>query len=146
MILFLKSKSRKLYVSIISILLISLLAAYWKKNTEWSRDNLSVWKNRRIETAWEEKWNTPNFELTDNVYYGSCRGCVILFCGGLLPSITELTVANERFIYSNVFSIWVYKNGEFITLEDAYAKGWLTDENIADIAEYHRQRTYSQEK
>lgn len=142
MMFFPKSKSRKLYAGVLFFLFLFLWMSC-RNSTEWSRDTLSVREKRSIEAAWKEKWNIPNFELTDDVYYGSCRGCVVLFCGGLLPSITELTVANETFIYSNVFSIWVYRNGELIALEDAYAKGWLTDENIADIARYHRKRTDS---
>lgn len=146
MVDFIRKNKKKLCICISCILFLIVFALYMKKNLEWSNDKLSAWEEDKVEAAWAEKWNAPNFELNENVYYGTCRGCVILFSGGVLPAVTEITVAGEEFTYGYIFSIWVYKDGVFLELKEAYERGWLIKENIADIAKYHRQRTSGVEK
>lgn len=138
---FIKKNGKILCACMICFLLLLLFALYWKKNIEWSRDELPAWKKQKVEEVCAKKWDRPNFELSDDMYYGTCHGCVVIFSAGMLQMITEISVAEEVFSYSSVFSIWVCKAGELVELKDAYEKGWITKENVEDIAEYHRQRT-----
>ena len=68
------------------------------------------------------------------VYNGNCVPLVINN-GFALAVLVEQTIAGETFVFadtSKVIDVWV--DGEFFTLEEAYEKGYLTAEQIADIA------------
>ena len=41
-------------------------------------------------------------------------------------------------LYIAVASIYIYRDGEFLKIEDAYEKGWLAKGQVESIAEYHR--------
>ena len=68
------------------------------------------------------------------VYNGNCVPLVISN-GIALTMLVEQTIAGETFVFadtSKVIDVWV--DGEFFTLEEAYENGYLTAEQIADIA------------
>ena len=68
------------------------------------------------------------------VYNGNCVPLVISNGIGL-TMLVEQTIAGETFVFadtSKVIDVWV--DGEFFTLEEAYENGYLTAEQIADIA------------
>ena len=57
--------------------------------------------------------------------------------------LVEQTIAGETFLFadtSKVIDVWI--DGEFFTLEEAYENGYLTAEQIADIAEIRRSGEY----
>ena len=77
--------------------------------------------------------------LSKTRYYGMYHEYIILFSAGEMRVNTEITVAGETFFHGDCFNIYAYKDGELYTLQEAYEKGILNEEDIKDIAEYHRQ-------
>lgn len=71
-------------------------------------------------------------------YYGEYNGCIVLYRGDMFPEFEYITVAGERMEYERGSKIWVYKDGEFLSLSDAYERGLLTELDVSTIAEYHR--------
>jgi hypothetical protein len=49
-----------------------------------------------------------------------------------------MEIAGGRITSDLPFEIYYYSDGEFVCIVDAYKNGALTDENVADIVEYHR--------
>lgn len=63
-----------------------------------------------------------------------------LFYGKLEVELTK-QVADSEFTYSSSFVIWIYHDGEFCTIEEAWEQGLLTKEQVALMAEYHEKAT-----
>lgn len=53
------------------------------------------------------------------------------------PTATKVKLANCTFNFSSSKTIDIYYNGEFITLEDAYKKGGLEDDDIKQLHYYY---------
>jgi hypothetical protein len=71
-------------------------------------------------------------------YYGEYNGCIVLYRGDTGSDFEYITVAGERMEYARGSNIWVYKDGEFLSLSQAYDGGLLTELDVSIIAEYHR--------
>ena len=72
-----------------------------------------------------------------NRYYGTYGEAVAIFSPGITDAIWEINVAGESLMWHSGFSISVYKEGKFCSLEEAYENGILTQENVKSIADYH---------
>lgn len=130
-------------------LLIPLLAGCQSKPTS-SYEPLSDKKIEEIRTAWETALEPPlgnrdyhyliDFASPDN-YYGTHGDCVALYYQltsdlfGPEPSAFE--VAGHVFYNRNNPRLYIYRNGEFKSIAQAYEDGWLTEEQIASIAAHH---------
>ena len=83
---------------------------------------------------WDGKdWNEP--------YYGTFDDCIIVQCtwmslggGNLYPDID-----GYKFATPNPAQLYVYRNGEVCTLEEAYEEGWLTKTQIGVLVDRHRE-------
>ena len=71
-------------------------------------------------------------------YYGEYNECIILYRGNPLGEFEHITVAGERMEYACGSNIWVYKDGEFLSLSQAHDGGLLSELDVSIIAEYHR--------
>ena len=72
-------------------------------------------------------------------YYGIYDGYVTVFDRGITAAETIIIIGNELFWESYGFSIWIYRNGNIITLGDAYADGLVSDAALSLISERHKQ-------
>ena len=54
-----------------------------------------------------------------------------------MMSMETKMIGNEIFQYNVSFVIYVYKDGTFWFLEDAYREGLMSDEDLAKIAKKH---------
>ncbi len=79
--------------------------------------------------------------LKIRVYFGTYNNCVVMILDSPFSVYFQAQTFNEIggyvFAYPVMRSTAVYRNGEFVTLEQAYEKGWLSDENMKDIYYYH---------
>ena len=78
--------------------------------------------------------------VTIEFYYGTYNGNAVLLFTPFVSCwiITYETVAGLTFSYSAIeHVILVYKNGEFITLTQAYENGDLTLRNLRNIHALH---------
>ena len=74
-------------------------------------------------------------------YYGTYGDCIALYY--MWPEadvcITGTILAGDLLFHSPLpANLIIYRNGEFAEIRDAYAKGWLTYEQIVSMQEYHK--------
>ncbi|MBP3568098.1 MAG: hypothetical protein J6J44_00500 [Lachnospiraceae bacterium] len=70
-------------------------------------------------------------------YYGIYGDCIAVFESTMLCWVETKQVADSEFTHSSSFVIWIYHDGEFCTIEEAWEQGLLTKEQVALMAEYH---------
>lgn len=76
--------------------------------------------------------------------YGIYNGCVaVMFSLPGTGLLRDVEIAGSVFRYRSSISIDVWNNGEFISVEDAYNRGLLTQEDIAQIADVHNNKRYN---
>ena len=90
-----------------------------------------------IKKAMEEEGKVFAFER----YYGTYGDCVVWFAGGISCAFMTKEIAGYKFIYPSGFTIDVYRNGQILSLEEAYQKRWLSKNQIKLLAEYHAAAT-----
>lgn len=85
--------------------------------------------------------NLTSSDIEIGRYFGTYQECVVFFIYDpgktYADECIEREIAGFVFDYAQSRSTDVYRDGEFTTLQDAYARGWLSDENIRDIHYYH---------
>lgn len=93
-----------------------------------------------IEKAWYLK-EYEHIDLDDSFYryYGTYGDCVVYFESGPQGESETKWIAWRKFTYRYSFEIRVYCNGEFSTLEEAYADGLLSRKQVSLIADCHKQ-------
>ncbi|MBP5730571.1 MAG: hypothetical protein J6X19_05140 [Clostridia bacterium] len=69
--------------------------------------------------------------------YGVFSGASVWFMPGVLQWEYENTVCGYTFFFSSDCRILAVKDGEECEIDDAYRKGWLTEEDIAKLHEIH---------
>lgn len=93
------------------------------------------------DAAWDQGYNADltNYPKHCNGawYYGTINDCIVIFSEAQLTAERNLWVADYVFTWRMWFNILVYKDGECCLLEEAYEKGWLTKEHIAQLHERH---------
>ena len=113
-----------------------------------SLEPLSKEKQAEVEAAWKEKnngtgalaWCHAGTEiglLLGDRYYGTFGDSTVIFCGSNLEMLCTIKVADCEFTHGARFNIYVYNNGEFCDITEAYEKKLLSDGNIAELAKYH---------
>ena len=70
-------------------------------------------------------------------YYGTFNRCVVMFHSSMLTMVEKRDIAGYVFSDGNQFTLLAYKDGELLDLEDAYAEGWMTKEDIGEIYQRH---------
>jgi len=97
-------------------------------------------KKQEINEAWETQndtqlnWGTPG----GPVYYATYGDCVVFLTKGQFAAVGRLEIAGQKFIYPSAFLLWVYRDGGFMYLEDAYKDGYITKSQIKEMAAYHK--------
>lgn len=78
---------------------------------------------------------------TDVFVYGTFSGCQVELDPGVLCVVTEETVAGYSFKYSSSFVIYAISDddGQVYELSEAYEKGLLTEQDLAEIYRIHRE-------
>lgn len=85
-------------------------------------------------------WDSP-LEWADP-YYGTINNCVIVKTEQISVSGVDwghINVADYVFCWTDPIKLHVYRDGEVCLLEEAYEKGWLTEEHIEKLYQRHRE-------
>lgn len=77
-------------------------------------------------------------------YYGTINNCTVIRAerrsiAAVWMGWGRYEVADRVFYWSDPFRLYVYRDGEVCTLEEAYERGWLTKEQIDKIYEKHQE-------
>ena len=52
----------------------------------------------------------------------------------------EIEIGTVVIHYRNGNDIMIWRDGKFISLQKAYQEGWITEENLREIAQMHDER------
>ncbi len=119
-----------------------------KKMLKIKQDYLEFNKDLVEKTEKEYNCNVIVEDVHLSKYYGTYGDCVAMmidsryFGKGLGDAITEIQVGDYLFTFSTLKQIDIYRNGKFVNLDEAYKKGWLSDEEVRDIHYYHSNKKY----
>lgn len=72
-----------------------------------------------------------------NACYGSYGDCAVLYLDSVLCSIGEITIDGIQFRNHNLFTLLVWRNHTFCTLEEAYRNGFISRSDLQKIAVIH---------
>ena len=93
---------------------------------------LNTWGH---EFHWTQLDSEGNLSEGGSRYYGTYGDCVAVFQHTMLSWVETKHVADSEFTHSSSFVIWIYHDGEFCTIEEAWEQGLLTKEQVALMAE-----------
>jgi hypothetical protein len=97
---------------------------------------------KQIIQDWLEQY--PDFleqyywEFMTIPYYGTHNGYVAFYIPGMLDVIVNFKLAGTIFRFWNNCKIYLWKDGFFFEIIDAYLLGLITSEDISLIGDYHR--------
>lgn len=113
-----------------------------QKNIEYRIDPKLSSVIRQIESDFSKTMEEEGTYLVSR-YYGAFNGAVpVMMSGyGTDSGSHEDTVADSVFHYTDGDSIKVWEDGKFYSMEDAYAQGLLTKEQVATVADRHKNGT-----
>lgn len=99
------------------------------------KEDYAEWENRK---HWLSKIKAYNVMIED--YLGTYGGgevvCITVTEHAYLTVIVEKNIAGYTLQFPSSAPYYFHKGTEFYTLEDAYAKGFLTKQDIRDIQWY----------
>lgn len=76
------------------------------------------------------------------LYYGTINGWIVVnnddYDAMHAAVFWKTKVGNYEFEWGHPIKLLVFKDGEAYTLEDAYSNGWLNDDHIRQIYDYHK--------
>ena len=72
-----------------------------------------------------------------NRYYGTFDGCMVWFQDSTAEAIMEMTLGGSYFFHSTDGRFYVCREGKHMTLEDAHAQGFISDQDVAIVAARH---------
>lgn len=72
-------------------------------------------------------------------YYGSFGSYEIALVPGQAAWVETKRIGGEEFTFSSSFTLYAYNDWKFYSLEEVYAAGYISREELAELAEIHRQ-------
>lgn len=88
-----------------------------------------------------ERYGSGVEDITIREYFGTYNGCSVMFIDtpwwGYMDSFWSEEIAGYTFGYGSSQTLDVYRDGEFVSLKEAYEKGWLSKNDIKDIRYYY---------
>lgn len=94
-------------------------------------------KRKKFESLYEMS-KAPSNANGYAPYYGTFNGSIVYATiSPNFPGSARVELAGYSWGYHQAANVLVYNNGKIYTIEDAYEKGYLTDKDIATIAERH---------
>lgn len=97
---------------------------------------------QRLQASYLMRWGVvPSFqEFYGPFYYGTYSGYDIVLEPTGLTWIEAQVIGNEEFVFGSSFILYAHKDGQFHKLKDIYEAGMISDEELAQIAQAHRER------
>jgi len=95
----------------------------------------------------DSPWNTIEDVLIE-VYYGTYNGSIPVTMDvkgvGYAGNMRPIVVADINFLFNGPNEIIVWQEGKFYELHEAYDFGWLTQEDLRELADLHTLIFYSE--
>ena len=131
-------------IAIVVVLLVAggVYVNYQMTHPDSSYDAIPRELREEMMACWpKEKYGDGFFGNKNVRYYGTHGDCVAFSYIGSVYAHIDMTkeIAGSTFYLTKPFSIVVYRNGEFVNIQEAYDRGWLNRWQIQSMAEYHKQ-------
>ena len=98
-------------------------------------------RKAEIEAAWKTQFGHliewEAYFPTHDRFYGDFGTCVVILSPGVATAQHTIEVAGYAFTYSNSFVLYVYADGAFYKIQEAYDNGIVTQEQIGMVHTYH---------
>lgn len=98
-------------------------------------------RKTEIEAAWKAKFDVSlqweAYFPTHDRFYGDFGTCVVILAPGNLTAVSTIEVAGYAFTYTSSFVLYVYADGKFYQIQEAYNNGIVTQEQIGMVHTYH---------
>ena len=104
---------------------------YW---TTYLVTPISEAAEAEIETAWAQQNDDPCAIVDDRYYYGDYNGTHVFLYPLPAADITLIEVGGQTLMWGSCYQVNAYRDGQFMTLPDAYEQQWLNDDDITHIA------------
>lgn len=141
---------KKAIIVIAVFVLFGLTMGLISSQIVYSPAPISLSKRNQLDADYAKinKEYVPDWCTEDNIY-GDCRilgeenGYIFFFYwGGMRPQALETKViGGVEFSHMMYFSFYVYKDGEFISVEKAYEQGLISREGLVAAQKYHLEAT-----
>ena len=125
---------RVLCVVLVALVMFSLMGC--QPEVSGTSIPLTEEKKQEINEAWKAKYGHDM--PTSILYYGTYGDCVVFFQATMAQAKTEKYIAGQEFIYGSTFVLRVYRKGEFMDLEQANKKWYISKSQVKEIWEYHK--------
>ena len=117
---------------------VSMMEAFWNS---YVLEPISEDLKQEICGAWFE-YNGCDLDWTYSQalgfrYYGHYDGSTVFFLPTPMDDDTAVTVGEYVFEFGVGFAIYVYRDGQFATIQEAYAQEWIHDEDVLEIHGLH---------
>ncbi len=95
----------------------------------------------RLKAAWLVNFGqVPAFEDVNGPrYYGTFSGYDIIFSPTQLTATQTQTIGGESFSHTSSFELLAFKDWQFYKLQDVYDQGLISQKNIVQLAQIHRE-------
>ena len=138
---------KKVLCVAIAIVVVLLVAGGVYLDYKWNNTDSSYTltheMRKTLEENWQDDWYGESLRWGKYAtrFYGSHGDCLVIFTqqGVRGHGHTEYQVGGVTFFYTQYFSIHVFRDGEWLGIQDAYDQGWLTWWQIRTIANFHQE-------
>ncbi|MDR3013694.1 MAG: hypothetical protein LBU70_10900 [Chitinispirillales bacterium] len=124
------------------LILLTFVVANCDDNTVMggeNNDNGSLKLDPVIETQIKQDWLEQfGSSLSTVNYYGTHNGYVAFFLPGADAVVVTVEIAGTIFRYGSDGTIYLWRDGSFYDMIDAYEQGLVNSENISELAEIHK--------
>ena len=131
------------------VILTKYLGTRYQNFTQEERDEFEWYANNSVKVvgqpiAGESQLSFKYFDDPEgyipgeSTSYGKFGDCSVWIVLGQLCVHQTIYVGGYAFPHTSSFNIWVDRNGEVTDLKDAYEKGWLTQEDVAELYLIHK--------
>lgn len=136
-------KKTIIITSVVVVLLLALAVGFLSTAIRFLPAPITVWELDQLEEEynrvhdWPPMWMDQNDKIDSTYYFGEYNGYYIISDKYDVCWCWDETVGDYEFEYGNRSISALKKDGTFYELSDLYARGEISDEDLAKIYGYY---------
>lgn len=107
-----------------------------KEPAELTEETINRMRNTKLRIEFGGELQLKSWDRDIEAYYGAYNGCVVIYTGPAASGWLDGEVDGVVFV-NDLNGISAWKNDVFYRLQDAYARGLLTLDDVKSISYYH---------
>lgn len=137
-------KLKYIAIAVVVVLLVASVALLSYKMTHTDSSYTMTHEMRKvIEESWQEDWygEPLRWGKLSTRFYGCHGDSLVIYTqqGARGYGTMEFQVGGITFFRTQSFSIWVFRDGAWLDIQEAYDQGWLNWWQVRSIADFHRE-------